>query len=59
MREKFEIFTVMSILIVEQKVKGVLEIADRAYLLRLGKIALEDDAKTMLEKGKYKKIFLT
>jgi len=53
MREKFEIFTVMSILIVEQKVKGVLEIADRAYLLRLGKIALEDDAKTMLEKGKY------
>jgi len=49
----------MAILIVEQKVKGVLEIANRAYLLRLGKIALEENAKTMLEKEKYKKIFLT
>ena len=31
-----------SILIVEQNVKSVLEIADRAYVLRLGKVVLTD-----------------
>ena len=49
----------MSILIVEQKVKEVLKIAHRAYVLRLGKVALEDDARQMLAKDQYKKIFLS
>lgn len=49
----------MSILIVEQKVKEVLKIAHRAYVLRLGKVALEGKAKEMSEKGEYKQIFLS
>ena len=49
----------MSILIVEQKVKEVLKIAHRSYVLRLGKVALEGNATEMLEKGEYKKIFLS
>jgi branched-chain amino acid transport system ATP-binding protein len=36
--QKFDI----SILIVEQKVKEVLEIADRVYIMRLGRIVVED-----------------
>ncbi len=49
----------MSILIVEQKVKEALYLANRAYVLRLGKVALEGQAKDMLESGSYKKIFLS
>ncbi len=49
----------MSILIVEQKVKEVLNISDRAYVLRLGKVALEGKAKDLLKTGEYKKIFLS
>ena len=49
----------MSVLIVEQKVKEVLKIAHRAYVLRLGKVALEGNASEMLESGHYKKIFLS
>jgi len=49
----------MSVLIVEQKVKEVLNVADRAVVLRLGKIALEGNAKEMAASGDYKKIFLS
>jgi len=48
----------MSVLIVEQKVREVLNLSDRAYVLRLGRVALEDNANEMLKKGEYKKIFL-
>lgn len=36
-----------SILIVEQNVKSVLEIADRAYVLRLGKVVLTDTSENL------------
>ncbi len=49
----------MSILIVEQKVREVLELAHRVYVLKLGKVALEGKAETMKKTGKYKQIFLT
>ena len=49
----------MSMLIVEQKVKEVLKIANYAYVLRLGRVALEGNATEMLERGEYKKIFLS
>ncbi len=49
----------MSILIVEQKVKEVLEMADYAYVLRLGKVALEDNAKELKKSEAYKEVFLT
>ncbi|HDL17979.1 MAG TPA: ABC transporter ATP-binding protein [Bacteroidetes bacterium] len=49
----------MSILIVEQKVKEVLKFSNRTYVLRLGKVALTGDAREVLDKGEYKKIFLT
>jgi len=49
----------MSILIVEQKVKKVLQISDRAYVMRLGKVALEGDASYLLSTEDYKKILVT
>ena len=49
----------MSILIVEQKVKEVLKLADKAYVLHLGSIALEDTSQDMLKTEAYKKIFLS
>ncbi len=54
LNEKYE----MSILIVEQKVREVLKICDRALVLRLGKIALEDKAKNLLLTEAYKAVFL-
>jgi branched-chain amino acid transport system ATP-binding protein len=49
----------MAILIVEQKVKEVLSLASRTYILRLGKVALEGDSKQMLESGVFKKVFIS
>ncbi len=49
----------MAILIVEQKVKEALKLANRAYVLRLGKVALQGDATEMAAKGEYKKVFLS
>ena len=53
-RDKFN----TTILIVEQKVKEVLEIADRVYVLRLGKVVLEDNAGNLKDISKIKKAFL-
>jgi branched-chain amino acid transport system ATP-binding protein len=53
-REKFN----TTILIVEQKVKEVLEIADRVYVLRLGKVVLEDNAANLKDVSVIKKAFL-
>lgn len=47
-----------TILIVEQKVKEVLEIADRVYVLRLGKVVLEDNAANLKDVSVIKKAFL-
>ena len=49
----------MAILIVEQKVKEVLSLANRTYVLRPGKVALQGNSSQMLKSGEYKKIFLT
>ena len=53
-RDKFN----TTILIVEQNVKEVLEIADRVYVLRLGKVVLEDNAADLKDVGVIKKAFL-
>lgn len=53
-RDKFN----TTILIVEQKVKEVLEIADRVYVLSLGKVVLEDNAANLKDGNKIKKAFL-
>ncbi len=53
-RDKFN----TTILIVEQKVKEVLEIADRVYVLRLGKVVLEDSAANLKDVSKIKRAFL-
>jgi len=53
-RDKFN----TTILIVEQKVKEVLEIANRVYVLRLGKVVLEDSAANLKDVSVIKKAFL-
>jgi len=53
-RDKFN----TTILIVEQKVKEVLEIAGRVYVLRLGKVVLEDNAANLKDVSVIKKAFL-
>lgn len=47
-----------TILIVEQKVREVFEIAGRVYVLRLGKVALEDNVHNLKDGVKVKKAFL-
>ncbi len=49
----------MSILIVEQKVREVLEIAHYVYVLRLGKVELEDNARELRKTEAYKEVFLS
>ncbi len=53
-REKFG----TTILIVEQKVREVLEIADRVYVLQLGIVVLEDQAGNLKDGSKIKRAFL-
>ncbi|RJQ13340.1 MAG: ATP-binding cassette domain-containing protein, partial [Nitrospiraceae bacterium] len=53
-RDKFD----TTILIVEQKVREVLEIADRVYALRLGKVVLEDRSENLKDGVKIKQAFL-
>lgn len=47
-----------TVLLVEQNAKKALAIADRAYVLETGKIALEGDAKELLHDEKIKKAYL-
>ena len=47
-----------SILLVEQNASEALKIAHRAYVFRIGEIALEDDSKNLLENEEVKKAFL-
>lgn len=53
-RKKFD----TTILIVEQKVREVLEIADRVYVLAMGKVVLEDSAASLKDGSRIKKAFL-
>lgn len=47
-----------TVLLVEQNAKKALSIADRAYVLETGKIALSGDAKTLLNNDDVKKAYL-
>ena len=42
----------ISILLVEQNARGALKIADRGYVLEMGRIVLEDKASNLLENKK-------
>ncbi len=53
-REKFD----TTILIVEQKVREVLEIADRVNALSMGQVVLEDSAANLMDGSRIKKAFL-
>jgi branched-chain amino acid transport system ATP-binding protein len=63
-KEIAEIITVLnkvekvSIILVEQNSKMALKISDRAYILELGKIALEDKAKNLINNEQIKKLYL-
>ena len=47
-----------SVLLVEQNAKKALAIADRAYVLETGKIALSGDAKELMNNESIKKAYL-
>jgi branched-chain amino acid transport system ATP-binding protein len=63
-KEIAEIITVLnkvekvSIILVEQNSKMALKISDRAYILELGKIALEDKAENLINNEQIKKLYL-
>jgi branched-chain amino acid transport system ATP-binding protein len=48
----------ITILLVEQNVRHTLEVADRAYVLENGRIALEGDGKSLLEEELVRKAYL-
>ena len=47
-----------TVLLVEQNAKKALAIADRAYVLETGKIALSGDAKELMNNESIKKAYL-
>ena len=47
-----------TVLLVEQNAKKALSIADRAYVLETGKIALSGDAKNLMNNDTVKKAYL-
>ena len=49
----------VTVLLVEQNANKALMIADRAYVLETGSIALEGDAKQLLEDPKVKAAYLS
>ena len=46
-----------SIIIVEQNVKQALRLADRVYVMKLGRIILEERAETLLQQGQWWDLF--
>ncbi len=48
----------VSILIVEQKVRKVLEIADRVYVLRNGKVSYTGTAESLHDEAKLREVYL-
>jgi branched-chain amino acid transport system ATP-binding protein len=47
----------ISVLLVEQNVAAGLEISDRAYFLRSGRVILEESAEQALERGRWWDLF--
>ncbi|MDI6758052.1 MAG: ABC transporter ATP-binding protein, partial [Endomicrobiia bacterium] len=47
-----------TVLLVEQNAWMALEIADRGYVFKIGKIALEDTGKNLIENEEVKRSFL-
>lgn len=47
-----------TVLLVEQNARMALEVADRAYVFKIGKIVLEDTAKNLMENEEVKRSFL-
>lgn len=47
-----------SILIVKQKVREVLDICNRVYSLKLGKVSFQGKPEELKDKGKLKELFL-
>ncbi len=47
----------VSILLVEQNVKQALRIANRAYVMKMGRIILEEDARKLLDRGEWWDLF--
>jgi branched-chain amino acid transport system ATP-binding protein len=50
--------TGMTILLVEQKVREALELANRAYILQTGKIILEGQSAELLESDMVRKAYM-
>jgi branched-chain amino acid transport system ATP-binding protein len=48
----------VSIMLVEQNSKMALKVSDRAYILELGKIALEDKSKNLINNKRVKELYL-
>lgn len=48
----------VTVLIVEQKVREVLKIADRVVVLRNGRVSFEGDAETLKDEAKLKEVYL-
>ena len=46
-----------AILLVEQNVKQALRVADRVYVLKTGRITLEEKGQTMFQKGEWRDLF--
>jgi len=63
-KEIAEIITVLnkvekiSVILVEQNSKMALKVSDRAYILELGKIALEDKSKNLINNKRVKELYL-
>ena len=47
----------VSIVLLEQNVRQTLQIADRAYVMRSGRIILEESAEQMLQRGQWWDLF--
>jgi branched-chain amino acid transport system ATP-binding protein len=47
----------VSFLIVEQNVKQGLNVSDRAYVMKTGRVVLEEDSRVLLERGEWWDLF--
>lgn len=47
-----------TVLLVEQNTRTALEYSDRGYVFKIGEIAMEDTAKSLLENDEVRKTFL-
>jgi branched-chain amino acid transport system ATP-binding protein len=47
----------VSFLIVEQNVKQGLNVSDRVYVMKTGRVVLEEDSRVLLERGEWWDLF--